>query len=217
MCKFIPVHISNGVVLGVMNILRRLQTNGRMYALSHGDNQNLGKSLSYIENQHELKEIYLGMSPISAVGCEVIATHNALHGIGANSDFGNLITEYEKDGIVLGGRLGVAPKAVYELLKKRGFNVWYKVITKNKAICEAVREIEGLSTDSRALIVTYYNDQTDLAAMIHTVAITVNSMGYVGHNVYGNGSITGPQTGIEELLSSINGGRIRPLCFIGIR
>ena len=62
--------------------------------------------------------MYFGNKTISFCGCEIIATYNALYDLTGNHDinFPEIINEFEKDGIVLSGFFGTAPKAVEDYL-----------------------------------------------------------------------------------------------------
>ena len=208
-CKFIPKIISNSFLIFCLQVMRRLQRHGDMFVIGNGSRK--WESDGFIENQHSMKDINIGMAPMSETGCEVIATYNALLNLGKSPSLGKLIEEYERDGIIHSGRFGVAPKAIADNLKRHGLGVDFYIPGKKR------QDVEGFSAKYNTLIVTYYNDYTDLYKQIHTVAITRDDSGYTLHNAYCNGRISKAQATIMEAIGSVTAGMGRPIILIGIK
>ena len=218
---FIPAHVSNGIVLGVMQIMRFLQRRGYKYAADHLmenkrrlneiQNEAAPDSEKYIEDQKSYKNIRLGKSDIAVAGCEVIATYNVLRALKMTQvSFAELISDFEKDGIIYGGRFGVAASAMRDRLKAAGLDT---VMTTDKG------KMGGLLKDSEVSILTMYNDRTTIGAQVHSVTVTGtdDEHGYYVHNVHGDGKVYGPFSDWSDLIKRLNDGRIGPISLIGVR
>ena len=180
-----------------------------MFAIGNG--KRLWKDEGFIENQHSMTDINMGMAPMSETGCEVIATYNALLNLGRRIPLGNLIEEYERDGIIHSGRFGVAPKAIADYLKRCGYIADTYIPGKKR------QAFEQFADNYMTLIVTYYNDYTDLMKQIHTVAITRDDMGYTVHNAFCNGYVPEAKGTIMEAIASVTAGMGRPIILIGVK
>lgn len=89
-----------------------------------------------------------------------------------------LISSFERNGAVLNGKFGVAPRAINEYFTERGFETI--AVTDNN-----IEVINHIGNDFCAMIVTAYNNKNDITDMIHTVCITRRENGeYVIHNEY---------------------------------
>ncbi len=218
---FIPKHVKNRTVVRVMDILRKL---GHFRTRLVKEHLSLNESLlkdrvfttantespRFIENQKSLKDIKLGRSDIAYAGCEVIAVHNILGALNMTQvSFAALISLFEKDGIMFGGRFGVAVNAMRDRLKELGLKV------EDTTLEDKMSE---LLDASEAAILTFYNDRTTIGAMVHSVCITkAASDGYYVHNMHGDGNILGPYTGFDHMMSKLNDGRSKPISLIGVR
>lgn len=179
-----------------------------MFALGNGIRR--WDSEGYIENQQSMTNLYMGMATMAEAGCEIIATYNTLIYLGKKIALDTLITEYEKDGIIHSGKFGVAPYAIADRLKKYGLKVAKYVPDKKR------QDVDGFASSYRALIVTYYNDCTDLMQQIHTVAITKDNNGYTVHNAFGNGCVLKAAANISEAIEGATAGKGRPIVLIGV-
>ena len=142
-------------------------------------------------------------------GCEIFATFNAIYNITGKIkvDLPEMIAAYEKDGMVLSGKFGTAPKAIADFLKKQGFKT--KICTDEKLFDEV-----GKSADS--LILTMYNDKDDISKEVHTVNISKAKDGFTAHNVYCNGMVVGPYPSVSQVIKNINNGKAKGISLIGI-
>lgn len=224
--SFIPKHIKNSTVLAVYDLLRRItnriseseirQNAAENRRLLHSGNQlyiprdvshgSKGKSF-YIENQAQWEAGRLGkgrQSNMSHSGCGVIAAYNALTAlreeVSADTMIG-LISSFERDGAALDGRFGIAPRAIYDYFKDRGFKT--TIVTDNN-----IEEINRIGKEYDAVIVTAYNNKKDITDMIHTVCITKRENGeYVIHNGYRKNAVSGTweenRTGMFALADAI--------------
>lgn len=118
-----------------------------------------------------------------------------------------MIAMFERDGMVLSGKFGTAPKAVRDFLERQGFRTEFVT---------DVTQFEALGERSQSLILTMYNDKDDIRREIHTVSISKDSDGYRAHNVNCNGDVLDPCGSLRELMAQMNGGRIKAVSMIGV-
>ena len=164
----------------------------------------------YIEDQNSYTDMKYGKVTMQYAGCEIIATFNAINNIlgECTKSLSEMISEFEKDGCVLSGKFGTAPKAIADYFNKNGFIA--KLTLKEK-------EFEEIAQQSESLILTMYNDFTDIRKEIHTVNVSKSDGKYTAHNVYCNGQIVGPFDSISEIIKNINSGKAKGISLIGIR
>lgn len=199
---FIPQHIKNRTVLILYDLLRRCGSNiseKRIQQNAVANTAELGsrrayyfpEKTRYIENQFQWEKIRFGNGKKSAMshsGCGIIAAYNALaalRGQGSPEVMVELVSSFERDGAALGGRFGVAPGAIYEYFASKGFST---VMTgeKNPEVVDRIGETHDV------VIVTAYNDEMDITAMLHTVCMTRDGEGaYVIHNGNHKDSVSG--------------------------
>lgn len=219
-CKKIP-KVSNRVIINFYEILRFLnklkpKKNKIKKALEENtlkfiDHINqINKCDGYIEDQNNYTDMKYGKVTMQYAGCEIIATFNAINNIlgECKKNLGEMIQEFEKDGCVLSGKFGTAPKAIADYLNKNGFV--------SKISLKEV-DFDKIAEESESLILTMYNDVNDIRKEIHTINISKNAGKYIGHNVYCNGIIVGPFDTVSELINNINSGKAKGISLIGIR
>lgn len=218
LCAFIPHHVGNGVVVWVLNLMRRgqrllkkdftgnLAQNERAFR-SHAET--IRKNGGYVEDQNSYGDMAYGRVTMRYAGCEIFAAYNAIYGLTGGHDVAlpEMIAAFERDGMILSGKFGTAPKAIRDFLEGQGFRTEF--VTKGV-------QLESVGERSLGLILTMYNDKDDILREVHTVYVSKDSDGYRGHNVNCNGSILGPCGSLRELMALMNGGRIKPICLIGI-
>ena len=212
--SFIPMRVSNETILNFFEILRK--------TASHEFKGNLEKNIKnfknhleeiekndgYIENQHLYTDMSYGNKTIDFCGCEIIATYNAIYDLTGNHDmsFPNMIDSYEKDGIVLSGFFGTAPRAIEDYLKKQGFKT---ISSSNKS------EYDIIGEKSDALILTMFNDKNNIMNMVHTINITKKNGAFYVHN-NGHKTHLTKYNSISDLLLRINDGKAKDIFLIGI-
>ena len=210
---FIPRHISNKTVLGFMEFLRRIAHISRRKIRDHYKKNEMFFAANgiegFIENQKELKDVSFGKKNLAFSGCEIIAVYNALINLGGAADYPlpKLISGFEKDGMIFGGRFGTSPKALVDFFLKNGYKCDF---TRDES---EIRRIEPLYD---TFILTIYNDKDNIKRQIHTINVNKEMSGLIAHNVYGNGVPIGPFPSFEVLLDSINKGKSKMICIMGI-
>lgn len=139
---------------------------------------------AYIENQSEWGSICFGLGKrqsMAYAGCEIMAAYNAgkaLGVAGSKQDMAELIRSYEKRGAALFGKFGVAPTAIRNYFRRKGFSV-------ETADGENGPAVEAVGRKYAVMIATAINDKNDITKQIHTVCITKRPDGsYVLHNAY---------------------------------
>lgn len=232
----IPRHVANRTVLAAYRILRRytnkipenkILQNAAANSIelhNHARHYFPGES-KYIENQADWGKIRFGSgrkSNMSYSGCGIIAAYNALASLGESTSpdiMVDLIGHFERDGAALNGNFGIAPHAVRDYFTGKGFEAVFTGDNKRDVINKI-----GETCD--AVIVTAYNDKTDITAMVHTVCMHTLCMaekdGYVIHNGYhrdAGGIWNEHRTGIHALADAIThiGTNSAAISVIGIR
>lgn len=216
---FIPRYCKPGLILWVFEVLRFFQKafskkrndlgieENNVAFLNH--KERLLQNDGYIEDQVSYTDMNYGKTKVQGTGCEVIATYNALRSLGCEMqwDFPKLIQAFEADGMVLFGKAGSTPKAILDFFLREGFRAG--LIVKEALAGQLAREYDSL-------ILTMYNDKKDIMEQIHTVHISKKEGAYFVHNASASGRVLGPYDTIEQLLSSLNGGRAQMISMIGI-
>lgn len=240
---FVPRHIPNRVVCGVMGLLSVLhRTSKRKREENRGVNLQIcgldtktnltaeaGLSAStesicftpgkYVENQPQWKDVRFGKrSDMAYSGCEILAVYNALLSLGeclSALELVELISTFEGKGAVWAGQLGTAPGAICKYFRKRGYKTEIRYWRDESTVNELGEEYD-------TIIVMFYNDAHDIFKMIHTVNISKDKEGkYWVHNCYKRQGIKFFADGsYESLWNAIHNRDFREravLCTIGIR
>ena len=215
---FIPAHVRPGVLLWFFERLRGLQKlvrkkfgnavrNAERF-LAHTDR--VAGFGGFIEDQAAYGDMRFGKSTVRHSGCEVIAAYNALRSLEKDGEpsLPLLIDAFERDGMVLSGRWGTAPKAIRDFFVRQGY--WTSFTAKEK-------EFDGLGGLCDDFILTIYNDRHDIRRQVHTVYISKRDGEFAVHNLHGNGSAPRAYRSLSGLVASINGGSSKPISLLGIR
>lgn len=216
---FIPSKISNRAVLGFFEFLRKLQNifrrdySGAVRANREAMDRHLDtlvKNKGFVEDQNNYGNMTFGRATMKFSGCEIFAAYNALNALKDERGIKlpDLINAFERDGIVMNGKFGTSPKAVRDYMRGLGYRT---------EISHRVSEFERISKENDTLILTMYNDGSDIMKEIHTVNISKDDNGFTAHNVTGNGRALGPCSNITELMGRMNGGRAKGISLIGIK
>lgn len=215
--SFIPDKVNNKTVMGAFDLMRHqqklkgsqfdhLEGNAKAF---EGHQQTIRKNKGFIENQCDYTNMNYGKSTVQAAGCEIIATYNALvniHGF-PRFDLTELISFYEKDGMILDGRFGTAPSAAVDLLKAKGYQAELETDTSL---------FDKLGERFESLILTMYNDAQDISKEVHTINISKENGKFTAHNPYCNGMTVGAFSTVSETIANINGGKAKGISLIGI-
>ncbi|MBQ0027499.1 MAG: hypothetical protein KBS96_02735 [Lachnospiraceae bacterium] len=207
-CRFVPTHFSNRLFLFCLQFMRRIQRNGRILAMGSGESS--WDEEGFIENQINMKNIHMGMATIAEAGCEIIATYNVLYNVGKKVQLDKLIRIFVRDGILHSGKYGVAPQAIADCLKKNGCDVHTYIPGRKR------QDVDGFTDMYETIVLTYYNDATDLMKEIHTIAVTRLEGGFVAHNAHCNGAVEVNCGKITDLISIITSGKGKILMAIGV-
>ena len=211
---FIPQKASNELTLNFFETLRKtashnfpgnLEKNIKNFA---HHKKEIEKNNGYIENQEDYKDMYYGNKTIDFCGCEIIATYNAIYDLTGNHSisFPIMIDSFEKDGIVLSGFFGTAPRAIEDYLKKKGFNT----ISSTKK-----EEYDKIGEMCDAFIFTMFNDKNNIFNMVHTINITKKDGKFYIHN-NGNKCHLVQYKSISDLVNRVNRGKAKDIFLIGI-
>ena len=217
-CAIIPNQINNQTVLNVLDMMRKeqkllmknfeshLKTN-EANIKKHADS--MKKANGYVEDQNAWTDVAYGDATMQYSGCEIFATYNAIYNITGKHDIPlqDMISHYEKDGMVLSGKFGTAPKAIKDFLDKQGYKT---------EMAHEEADFEPLAKKCKTMIMTMYNNKDDISKEVHTVNISKENGKYTAHNVYCNGKVVGPADSLTELMKSVNGGKAKIISLIGI-
>lgn len=217
-CALIPNKIDNATVISVLDLMRKQQKAIKKDFSAHlTKNEDafkkhtaiITKNKGFVEDQNSYTDMAYGDATMQYSGCEIFATYNAIYSITGKPamSLAKMISEYEKDGMVLSGKFGTAPKAIKDFLDKHGFKT---DMTTNEA------DFDNFGKKFQSLILTMYNDKDDISKEVHTVNISKEGGKYVAHNVYCNGKVVGPDATVKELISHMNGGKAKGISLIGV-
>ena len=215
---FIPSHVRPGVVLWFFERLRAIQRFTRRKFRNAARNaerflshiERVAGFGGYIEDQAAYGDMRFGASTIRHSGCEIIAAYNALRSLerGGEPSLTLLIDAFERDGMVLSGRWGTAPKAIRDFFVRQGY--WTSFTADE-------REFDGIGELCDDFILTLYNDRHDIRRQVHTVYISKRGGAFAAHNLHGNGSAPRDFRSLSGLVASINGGSSKAISLLGIR
>ena len=177
------------------------------------------KTAGYIENQNHCADLAVGKKDAAYCGCGAIAVYNACltletervrageekHGLPALSD---LLSEFELDGLLFSGRLGIAPGAIMRVLEKRGYRT---------QLCRRRSEWESFAEGFTSLILLMYNNSDDIRERIHYIHIAHVDGKYQAHNVTCDGQVMPPVATWAELKAQVAQGRAKGICLIGVK
>ena len=217
-CAVIPGKVSNDTVLKAFELMRKQQA-----TMKKDFSANLKKNLSaftshqdvikankgYVEDQNKYTDMAYGESTMQYSGCEVFATFNALFNLTGKYPISlpDMISQYEKDGMVMAGKFGTSPQAICDFLNKKGYPA--SITTKDT-------EFDALGKKSDSLILTMYNDKEDISKEVHTVNISKENGKFTAHNVYCNGKVVGPYDSVSQTIANINKGKAKGITLIGV-
>ena len=217
-CALIPNKVDNATVVGVLDLMRKQQKAVRKDYSGHLKKNEeafqkhsaaIAKNKGFVEDQNSYTDMAYGEATMQYSGCEIFATYNAIQAIMGKQSMtlAKMISEYEKDGMVLSGKFGTAPKAIKDFLDKHGFQT---EMTTNEA------DFDCYGKKFQSLILTMYNDKDDISKEVHTVNISKEGGKYLAHNVYCNGKVVGPSSTVKELIAGMNGGKAKGISLIGV-
>ncbi len=203
---FIPQKVNNKIVVSFYDFLRALDraihdAGQRERHKEINDEKITAHKLQtgqYIEDQNKYTDMKYGAVTMRYAGCEIMAVYNAFLYIFGREviTLPELISDFERDGMVIYGWWGTSPKLIQKYMQKKGLK------TRGYHDSDMFNKLQG----SRCVILTFYNDGRDIMHAVHTVCVTLEADGYCGHNIYCNGKIVGPFDNLEELFCSINKG-----------
>ncbi|MBQ8138043.1 MAG: hypothetical protein IJ195_01150 [Lachnospiraceae bacterium] len=190
----------------------------------------------YIENQDAYRDVKYASKDMRWGGCGVFATYNSLVNLRrASLEDSNrtdtyaelrdnekeskaavispailpeLISYYEKKGAVFGARLGTSPLSVLKFFLENGFDA--KISYKEA-------DFEGFGREYDTFILTAYMDGSDISKNVHYIAISKEGGYFTPHNVYCNGKVFSPSNTLTGAIKSINNGKAKGMCLIGIK
>ena len=218
-CAFIPGKINNATVITAFEVMRKQQRLMKKDFSKHlkknkealeAHAADMKKNKGFIEDQSKWTDTSYGESTMQYSGCEIFATFNAIWSMLGKSimSLPEMISEYEKDGMILSGKFGTSPKAISDFLEKHGFKT--ELVTDEK-------EFDEVGKRSESLILTMYNDRNDISQEVHTVNISKKDKKFTAHNVYCNGKVLGPFDSVTETIRNINKGKAKGISLIGIK
>ncbi|MBO6016029.1 MAG: hypothetical protein J6P60_05520 [Lachnospiraceae bacterium] len=199
---------NNRIVWQDEDLQRKLFDEQRRYL----EYQSRMNTLSYGTTRPGLDRLLFGGKETLNAGlnsCEVIAVYNALTALEDNvqTSFPELLSYFERKGMVLSGYFGTAPDSIHAYLRK---HYQTKMIIGRWIRPESLQK---LAAEYTVFIMTVYNDKTDITKEIHTMCITAKNGRYHVHNSGMRSSFKSLSLAIE----SYNDKKARPICVIGIR
>ena len=172
----------------------------------------------YIENQNApgWKGVKLGKKDMNYAGCEVMATYNARLALGENmtaNELTELISAYERNGLVLQGGWGVSPKAIYNYFREQEYDAALET-SLNK------EDINTIGDTYDTIIISFFNHRNDVTKGIHTINISKDRNEYICHNAYyledGAYQEWRNPGSLWKTVLKLSGGDAKPISIIGI-
>ncbi len=215
---FIPGQISNKTVIDAFELMRKHQKmSGKKYD-NQADNEkafaahktSIEKNRGYVEDQNTYTDLKYGKSTVQAAGCEIIAAYNALFNLHGKQlfDLSELISVFEKDGMIFDGSFGTSPRAAVDFFKGKGYQAELETDE---------QKFDTLGKNFHSFILTMYNDAKDISQEVHTINISKDKNGkYTAHNTYCDGKVVGPFNSVSETIANINSGKAKGISLIGI-
>lgn len=110
--------------------------------------------------------------------CEVIAVYNVMRYFRREVSFPELLRDFERKGIALGGAFGTSPAALVSYLEREGFSV--------KCLCgkQLMDFLPSVAEEAQAFLVCLYNDRQSLQRGLHTLCVTRQGDQFLLHNDY---------------------------------
>lgn len=218
-CALIPNQVDNSVVVNAFELMRKEQ---KLLKKDFTANLKLNedvfkkhldvitKNKGYVEDQNAYTDMKYGDSTMQFSGCEVFATFNAIYNLAGSHkvSLAKMISEYEKDGMVMSGKFGTSPRAISDYLTKQGYKT---------TLSTEEKDFDTVGKNHDSLILTMYNDKNDISKEVHTVNISKEAGKYTAHNVYCNGKVVGPYNSVSEVIKNINGGKAKGISLIGVK
>ncbi len=211
---FIPQYISAGAILGFLKIFsfripektrnRHFQTNEKAWK----DAEKKAVSGIFIERQSELSGLVLGKEKADYNACEVIAAYNACVSMKETVSFPELLSEFERLGLVFFGGFGTAPDRLVRYFRAKGCSV--SELKSRRMTKEAVGSMQK---DHEVYLLTAFNDRKNILSEVHTVCISKEEDGFRIHN---GGLPDRSFLTLQEAVDGFNGGRGKPIVLIGV-
>ncbi len=142
----------------------------------------------YIEYQKNMHSMLLGTKyTVEQNGCGAIATYNTMVNLNGGTSpvsFPEILSAYEKYGVVANGALGISAIAVNDYFMKNGYQTEF---LSGKEITD--KSLERMDEAHNAFIIMVYNDKDNMNAAVHYMSVTkevyINGqVQYVLHNDY---------------------------------
>lgn len=174
--------------------------------LQNNNQEQLIAKNEYIEHQNELTSLIIGKKPVSYSGCGAIAVFNILKIFKNNptvQDFSNIISCFEKNGLVFSGMFGISPVSIKKLLLEKGFFVKGIKSSDSNALDTFGNNFDGY-------ISVFFNKNKNIRYGLHYIAIEKNENGFESHNPNKTGST------LSEVIFNASYNIGTPLYTIGI-
>ena len=223
---FIPQHMPNALVAKGYWLLS-LPVVPKQYILRNEENNRkslqeqqgflFSKDTGFIEDQPSWTDIRFGTkSRMADVGCEVMATYNALLDLGAGNaltDRVQLMTEliryFERHGSALRGKYGTAPQFIRKYFKQKGYRV-------TRTLSRDPNKINCLGEAADTVIVSFFNNRKDLMAGVHTISVTKKDEKYYLHNAYIPANKRVGYATLQEAFDNMSMSGAAPILVLGI-
>ena len=174
----------------------------------------------YIEHQSIMKGMIFGSKyTVNQNGCGAIATYNTLvnlNGGTSPASFPEIVSEYEKHGVVADGALGVSTITVNNYFMKNGYQTQF--LSGKEITDESLAKVDE---EYNAFIVLAYNDADNVNAAVHFMSITkeINPEGQLKYWLHNELSASGKTeaNSMEELIKNYRKGNSKPICVIGVK
>lgn len=172
----------------------------------------------YIEHQGKMDEMLFGNLTANKDSCGAIATYNTFVNLNRGTSpvsFSEVLSDYEKYGIVANGELGMSATAINSYLMLRGYQTEFL-----SGIEITDKSLAKIDEEYDAFIIMAYNNSNDINSCVHFMSITKEvgknkEIQYVLHNDFSSNG-KAEASSLQEAISNYNYGKSAAICVIGV-
>ena len=164
-------------------------------------NKGVGLITGYVNGQSNYSDYLVGSTNMSGVGCEIIATHNALKLSGNSSELCSVIRSFETNGYLMAnGYVGSDPYAIGEYLSAK--SVSYTEYPDNDSYSSFAKAVaKSLSAKERKTFIISFWNSKHIGDGLHTVAFRTSNGSIVAYNRYSNVSTTKTYSSLNDFFA----------------
>lgn len=175
-CENEPVNSSDHRGTFLLSFYRDAQVVKSVINYSQNGKSDYEETGKLILAQHLLKNLYYGVAEMPGVGCEIVATYNAMVLLGKKPSLRSIILEFESNGSQwLLGTMGSNPNKI------RRYLFWHSPV-----MFYTCNSLERVVKSRGVIIFAAWNVRGNVFAGLHTIAIRYTGTMFYAYNYYKN-------------------------------